>query len=400
MHENYLYQIWKTKRIPFHKLKLVSGEEFILLHQGIHNNESGPDFFCGKVKIDNLIWAGNIEIHVKSSDWYLHKHQLNKAYNNVILHVVLENDKQVIINNRELPTIELKDHIDLTHFSNRHGFKKNDFNCSQMIRHIDSIYLESMKNKVIIERLKRKSQLIDYESAVSFGQVLFVFIANAFGNKVNTTSFFELSQQLSIKILKRIHKEDINVVILGVSGFYEMDEVNKNEKLLWEFYKMKYDLKTMNFFQWKSKGLHSNGFPIQRMNQLSAFVQNFEFNLDFIHNTAEEIINFINNLFNFNKGKIKFSKSFIELIIINGFVPFIWWYSIKINDLTLNEKCLEILEILNSEKNSIIKKWANIGVECKKAIDSQALLEIYNQFCNNKRCLSCSVGNKILNVGE
>ncbi len=398
MNENYLHQIWKNKRLPFHQLKLVSGQDFTLLHQGVHNNESGPDFFCGKVKINDLIWYGNIEIHVKSSDWYLHKHQFDRAYDNVILHVVLENDKQVFINDRELPTLELKEHIDAIHFSKSHIFKKKDFNCSEMIQQIDSIYLESMKNKVIIDRLNRKSQLIDFNSPVDFSQALFVFMANAFGNKVNTTPFFELSQQLSINILKRINSEDITVLIFGVSGFYEMEEVNKDEKLLWDFYKRKYGLKTMNFYQWKRKGLRSNGFPIQRISQLSVFVQNFDFNLDFINKSAQDIINFVYDLFNYKSVKIKFSNSFIDLIIINGFVPFIWWYSIKINDLTMKDKVLDILELLNPERNSIIKKWNNIGVKCKKAFDSQALLEIYNQFCNNKRCLSCSVGNKILNV--
>ncbi len=398
MNENYLHQIWKKKRLPFHQLKLVSGQDFTLIHQGFHNHESGPDFFCGKLELDKIIWAGNIEIHVKSSDWFLHNHQNDRAYDNVILHVVFENDRQVFINNRELPTLELKGYIDELHFSKTLGFIKKDFACHNIIKEIDRIYLESMKTRVIIERLNRKSRLIESESNVLFNQVLFVFIANSFGNKVNSVPFFELSQQLPINILKRIKKEDIIILLLGVSGFYENGESELNEKALWDFYKTKYSLNVMNNFQWKKKGVHPSGFPFQRLSQLSVFIHKFDFNLDFMNKSTENIIHFIYTLFPNNSSKITFTNSFKDLIIINGFIPFLWWYSIKKNDLSIKEKVLEMLELLKSEKNSIIKKWNNIEVESKKAFDSQALLEIYNQFCNNKKCLSCSVGNKIMNL--
>ena len=398
MNENYLHQIWKSKRLPFHKIKLVSGQEFTLLHQGFYNNESGPDFFCGKVKIDNLIWTGNIEIHTMSSDWYLHNHHLDSAYDNVILHVVYKNDKQVFINNRELPTIELKSYIDTSHFKMFEGLKKTEFVCEKMMKDLDVIYLESMKNKVLVERLNRKSKLVNFQSTIPYNQVLFVFLANAFGNKVNSIPFFELSNHLPIGILKRHHQEHIIILLKGVSGFYELSRSDKKEKLIWEFYKKKYELNTMYLFQWKRKGVYPNGFPFHRISQLAFFVQFFDFNFDFIFKSAEEIINFILNLFKKDGSKIMFTSSFIHLIIINGFIPFIWWYSIKINDLNLKNKVFEMLDLLPAEKNSILKKWKNIGVESKKAFDSQALLEIYNQFCINKRCLSCSVGNKILNL--
>jgi hypothetical protein len=398
MKENYLHQIWKNKRLPFHQLKLVSGQDFTLIHQGMHNNESGPDFFCGKVKIDNIIWTGNIEIHKKSSDWFLHKHHLDKAYNNVILHVVYENDRQVFINNRELATVELKNYLDNSHLSFYTSYKKAEFTCQNLIQEIDDVYLESMKSKVIVDRLNRKSQLINFQGAITFNQSLFVFLANSFGNKVNSACFFELAQHISIRILKRIHRDHIIIVILGVAGFYELNNSSAEEKLIWDFYKVKYELKEMNLFQWKRKGVYPSGFPIERISQLSILVQNFDFNLDFMDKSAGEIINFIFDIFNKNGSKALITPSFINLIIINGFIPFMWGYSIKIDDLKLKEKVFEVLFLLKTENNSILKKWKKVGVESKKAFDSQALLEIYNQFCSNKRCLSCSVGNKILNI--
>ena len=398
MNEKYLHQIWKQKRLPFHKIKLESGAEFKLIHQGFYNTESGPDFFCGQIRIDHLNWFGNIEIHVKSSDWYLHNHQYDKAYQNVILHVVYENDRQVFINERVLPTIELKKHIDTDHFFHSMGREKDDISCSNMIKTIDSIYIESMKNRVLIDRLNRKSQLISIDSLVGIDQILFSFLVCSFGNKVNVTPFFELSNRVDVNLLKRLDHQDVKVVILGICGYYQQEKSENKEIERWTFLQRKYNLTSMEFFQWKTKGVRPLGFPYQRIIQLIGFIRNYDFKSDFMGKSSNEIIKFIYTLFSFSEGIKKYKdKSFVDLIIINGFIPFIWWFSIRNNEAHLKEVVFEILSLLNPEKNNVVKKWKDIEVVSKKAFDSQALLEIYNEFCINKKCLSCSIGNKIFN---
>jgi hypothetical protein len=398
MNENYLHQIWKNKRLPFHLLKLVSGQEFKLIHQGYYNRESGPDFFCGQVEINSIHWIGNIEIHVKSSDWYLHNHQVDRAYDNVILHVVFENDKQVLVNGVELPTLELKNYLDSEHFMIQSKVKIHEINCFKLIQSLDSIYLETMKSKVIVDRINRKSELIAIDSIKNMDQVLFTFLAHSFGNKVNTFPFIELTNRINIKILKRINEDDIQIIIFGIAGFYNSQNIDDDNKIKWEFYKQKYDLSSMDSFQWKMKGVRPDGFPLKRLVQLSHFIKHFNFNIEIIQNSSIEIIDFIESFFQISTDLKKwFSKSFIDLIIINGYLPFIWWYSKRINDDEMKKKVLEILTKLKSESNYIIEKWKLIGVNSKKAYDSQALLEIYNQFCINNKCLSCTVGNKLLN---
>jgi len=403
MKEEYLHLIWKQKRLPFHLMKLITGEKFQILNVGIHNNESGPDFFCGEVVIDNYNWIGNIELHVKSSDWNLHNHQLDKAYNNVILHVVYEYDKPIYINGRLLPTLVLKEYLDVKHFEKylNSTLKYSEFMCEKNTVYLDSIYLESMKQKVIINRIDRKINFISLIPNLDFNQVFYLFIANAFGMKVNSIPFQELANTLTLKMLHRERKENYCVLILGVSGLLDKDNLlfSKLDFNFWNFTKQKYSFISMDKFIWKKKGLRPSGFPEKRLLQFSKFIENFNFDTCFTDSTSKEILVFLKSVFhkiNSDSCNLKFSKGTIELIITNGFIPFIWWLGNYKNDFELKEKSIEILSLMNSESNATILKWTKIGVKNENAYDSQALLEIYNHFCSKKKCLFCDVGNKIL----
>ena len=406
MKEEYLHFIWKHKRLPFHLMRLTNGEEFRLKKTGKYNLESGPDFFDGEVIIDSVCWRGNIEIHIKSSDWNLHKHQFDKAYDNVILHVVYEHDKDIIVNDRVLPTIELKGVLHQEHYQNylKKATTFSDFLCSTFFSEIDVIYLESMKEKALINRLNKKINFLEINSdnEVDFGQVLYQFLGRSFGMKVNSIPFQELTNTLSLKIIKRERKEFISSLILGTSGLLSVSNCDENQKNNWVFLKEKHSLSSMPTYIWKKKGLRPSGFPLIRLTQFSKILENFDFNTVFTYYDTPKMLSYfyvildISSENELNINNFKMTKATKEMIILNCFVPFVWWFGTYKNDEIMKEKAIDVLHLLKPESNSIITKWNKIGVNIKNAYDSQALLEIYNEFCSQKKCLSCTVGNKII----
>lgn len=390
MKEEYLHHLWKNKQIPFHQLKLVSGEDILIYDVGQYNKfESGPDFSNGKIKIGNVTWFGNIELHLKSSDWYHHNHQLDRAYDNVILHVVYTHDQNVFINNKAIPTIELKGLIpEIEEVLNKH-----EFPCSTFLDELDPIYLESMKEKAIIKRLNRRLLDINkYGDESNPKQVLYSLLAQAFGCKINAQPFQELTNRIPIKLIIKEQCFNVKTLILNVSGIGERELLDKN----WIHLKSKYKLDTMSRHVWKHKGLRPKSFPEIRLLQFAEIVEKFDFDTSFVYLGSNELIKNLRSLLILSDKSIKISSAMIDLIIINCFVPFIWWYgNVKMNE-NIQEKSLDLLQFLNAEENHILKKWKAIGVNCINSYDSQSLLEIYNEFCTVKKCLFCEVGNKII----
>lgn len=390
MKEEYLHHLWKNKQIPFHQLKLVSGEDILIYDVGQYNKfESGPDFSNGKIKIGNVTWFGNIELHLKSSDWYHHNHQLDRAYDNVILHVVYTHDQNVFINNKAIPTIELKGLIpEIEEVLNKH-----EFPCSTFLDELDPIYLESMKEKAIIKRLNRRLLDINkYGDESNPKQVLYSLLAQAFGCKINAQPFQELTNRIPIKLIIKEQCFNVKTLILNVSGIGERELLDKN----WIHLKSKYKLDTMSRHVWKHKGLRPKSFPEIRLLQFAEIVEKFDFDTSFVYLGSNELIKNIRSLLILSDKSIKISSAMIDLIIINCFVPFIWWYgNVKMNE-NIQEKSLDLLQFLNAEENHILKKWKAIGVNCINSYDSQSLLEIYNEFCTAKKCLFCEMGNKII----
>lgn len=403
MKEAYLHFVWALKRLPFHQMKLTNGKSVLVKSTGIYNKESGPDFFDGEVLIDGISWRGNIELHVKSSDWNLHNHHTDKAYENVILHVVYEHDRDVVVHNQLLPTLELKNHLEEKHYLQflEMASWNNAFPCASEIANLDVIYLESMKEKALIDRLNRKVEFLNRLENGDYGQILYLFLANALGTKVNSVPFQELTHRLPLKIIKRESTEVTTALILGMSGCLGNSRLDLQLKNEWDFLKKKYELTQMDAFVWKKKGLRPASFPYLRLFQFSRIIQKFDFNLRFIMLRPDELLVYLNAFLTISKEKdaLNLSTSMKELIIMNCFVPFIWWYGEVTNDYNLKMNALELLNRLSPEDNSILKMWKQVGVKIKKAYDSQALLEIYTHFCKEKKCLSCTVGNKIMDKG-
>lgn len=394
------------KRIPFHQMLLQDGRAFRVISPGMHNeNNDGPDFYDAKIEIDGLIWVGPVELHVKSSDWYLHKHQTDSAYDNVILHVVYDDNQPIYQKERLIPSLELKSIIEPSHVSTYFKMKsvlKNDLTCSQQLHSLDSIYISSAIDRALISRMERKLAEIEQMGTNVPSEVLYRLIAKAFGSKVNNLPFEELTIRLPYSLLKQLKNKSKKLAIEYVSGLYQPNQVSEfldEKRLLREIAFL--NVESVNRKSWKFSGVRPTGFPTIRIQQFAEFLNYFDVDAISLDLTTEEILYLIQGaIANVNKqleAHLKISKALGELIIINAIVPFLVWLSKIIDRPDITQSGIELLSLLAPENNSITNAWKQFGVISKNAQESQGLIELYNEHCLKKKCLTCAVGNKILN---
>ncbi len=399
MKEIYLHYLWKYKLIPFHKMLLTTGENFKIVYQGDYNAyESGPDFLNAKVEIDGLLWVGNVELHVRSKDWFLHNHHIDHAYDSVILHVVYEENGNVLLNGCALPTLELKPIIDVHHYNKYVGLFKNKHTilCSTQIRNVHPIYLISLQEKALFQRLSRKTEnVLLLTGSKEANQVLYFLLARAFGTKINQLPFEELTQRLPLSLLKKQNKQHQQALVQFTSGMFSSD-FSKTIKSIASNGIVKKS-------SWKFCGTRPGNSPVVRIQQFSAIVREFDFETSFLYLSKEQLLEhwmlLLSRIVDV-KGEFDkvpdLSKSFKEQIIINCFVPFLFWYGQMSSDEQLIEKSMEILRLLPPEQNSILDKWKKIDISANNAAETQAFLEIFNEFCTRKKCLSCDIGIQLL----
>jgi hypothetical protein len=368
------------KRLPFPKLSLFDKKEFTILDFGTYNEfESGPDFQEASILYDDLKWFGSIEIHINASDWYKHKHHSDKAYNNVILHVVYNNDKEVVQNGRIIPTIELKTHIDSKHYEkfNQLNAMSFDIPCTNSILEIPRIYQTNMKDRAIETRLKRKLLELQKIHFLDDQHLLFILFARSFGSSVNQQPFESLAISFDIQQFLALPKGLRTKSLEQYAGFINNKDCNFFES---------------QFYQWRFKGLRPNSFPKKRIQLFSEFVSEFDFNFPFWDITTIDLIDFFSS-----QNVLSNNKSILQNILVNAIPLFLYRKAHLENEVSYINQAIELLKYLPTESNYITRKWSVIGIVPKNAFDSQAHLEIYKQFCTRKRCLNCSIGIKLLN---
>ncbi len=406
MKEEYLHYLWKMKRIPFHQMHLQDGRSFQVLSPGIHNEyNDGPDFYDAKIEIEGLIWVGHVELHVKSSDWYLHKHQFDTAYDNVILHVVYDDNQLVYQSHRLIPSLELKSIIDPTHVSNYFKLKsglKNDLTCSQHLPTLNEIYISSTIDRALVSRMERKLVDIIHMGLNEPSEVLYRLIAKAFGSKVNQLPFEELTIRLPYSLVRQLSKKKRKLAIEYVSGLFHPDRISEflnEERNLREIASL--NLGSVNNNSWKFAGVRPTGFPTIRIQQFAELLNYFNVDEISIEIRPSELLILIENAIakvNIQlTGHLKISKALGELIIINAIVPFLIWLAKRMDRPDITQSGIELLRLLSPESNAIISSWKHYGVIPKNAQESQGLIELYNEHCLKKKCLTCAIGNKILN---
>lgn len=423
MTEKYLHFIWKNKRLPFHLLKTTEGKAIRVLHVGTYNTASGPDFFNGQIELDNVVYNGNIELHIKSSDWIAHKHQHDPAYNNVILHVVYEHDQLIFVEGIPLTTLELKPFIDWKHFqqSTQFSVTKNSLACSVHFHTCpDPIKWNQVEN-ALFERIKRKANALSNEhppKSLNPKNVLFHAIATAFGMKTNALPFRELAARIPMEQFLKMKIPQKTALVFGVSGLFSSTDPDTYEQQLvneWKFQAAKLNLSSAQKQMWQFKGCRPSGFPTIRLVQFAQFIDTMDFTSAFWELPVEAIKSHLflclcapinddywRNHYHFGKEKKRpnsgvMSPETATVIIINSIVPYLWWLSDFTSNPIFRERGIDLLESLPAEKNQLLSDWKVVGMVPKSAADSQGLLEMTHQWCAKKICLKCRIGHHILN---
>ena len=420
MNESFLHYIWRYRLLK-PELFTTEGAPIEIIKSGEHNTDSGADFFDARIKIGETMWAGNVEIHKKSSDWSLHKHDDNEAYNNVILHVVYEDDKRIKKQNGGyIPTLVIKDQIlDYVIQNYKEIFaSKNTILCSNSLSEVNQLSLTNTLERMAVTRLEHKSEEVrKYLSYTknSWEDTFYWLLARYLGSSVNMLPFELLAKSLSLQILAK-HKNNrlqLEALLFGQAGMLESDfedDYPQQLKKEYNFLRKKYLLAPIDGHLWKLLRLRPSNFPTIRISQFADLIYKSSHLFSVLLETKD-----ISKLFSyfelsaseywdthyvFDKASMKrkktIGKSFVNVILINVLVSIVFEYGTQHGQEIYREKALHILENLLPEKNHIIEEWETVGIKPINALQTQALLELY-QNCKKKQCFSCGIGFQILN---
>lgn len=421
MQEDFIHFLWKFKKFDVLNVKTTTDDALQILDVGQHNFNSGPDFFNAKIKIAEQLWAGNVEIHLKSSDWYAHHHETDKAYDNVILHVVWDHDADVFRKNQSvIPTLELKNFVPEKLLKNYHQLfsaKKQWILCESNFAEVDDFILNHWKERLYIERLERKSQQIDlllHQTRQHWEEVLFRMLFRNFGLKVNADAFESIAKSIDFSIVRKIQSNplELEALFLGQAGLLNqtfedgyVNQLKQTYKYLTQKFSLQNDtVALLQFFR-----LRPSNFPTIRLVQLAQLYSK-HYNLfskvmahdgikDFYELFKVGVSEFWKTHYTFqtvSKSSDKtLTKSFIDLLLINTIIPIKYCYSQQMGKLD-TEIIFELASSIKAEDNAIIKKFNTLKPVATSAMDSQAFLQLKNKYCDAKKCLQCAIGNALI----
>lgn len=418
MNEKLLQYLWNFKIFNSFDFKDMEGNELEILDFGKWNFDSGPDFLFGKIKFKNLILAGNIELHVKSSDYIFHQHSGNPEFENLILHVVFNHDMEIEeLNKKNIPTLELKNYIDQNLLWKYESLlNENQFIPCANLFEASKIPFQ-FAEETLFKKLDEKSLEIEESLRINknnYEAVLFQNLAYAFGLKVNSLIFRQIAECLDFTIVNKIRQNQtqLEALFFGICNWLEnpKDEQTKIWRREFDFLKMKYQIDDLRF-QPKFSKLRPPNFPTIRLSQLASLYhlnQNLfskliaSKNMDDIAAIFSNVkaSDYWNDRFNFGKtstikGEKSLTKEFVELILINAILPLKYAYH-KNFDEDAADEILEFYRKITPEKNSIITSWNQLQVKTESALQSQAFLYHHKNFCLKKNCLNCGIGFQLL----
>ena len=415
MREEFLYYVWENRLID-KTLQTTEGESVEVVATGYRNTNSGPDFLEAKIQIGDKLWAGHVEIHVKSSDWKRHGHQTDKAYQNVILHVVYEHDTKV----NDIPTLELKGHFDETLFANYQRFISSQgwIPCEKSIAQVPVFTRLSWLDRMAVERLEGKSESVNKileTNQFDWEDALYKLLMRYFGLKVNNEAFEYLATILPFKTLLK-HADNllqVEAMLMGCAGFLEDDFTEEYPLLLkreFAVMKAKFNLLTMHAERWKFMRMRPSNFPTIRLAQMAQLIHKNGCLFSKIREAKNAVevralldvkaSEYWETHYRFettSESKPKhLGDATADILIINAVVPLLFCYGKLHKDESVCETALQFLEETKAEDNAIIRHFAQCGIYTENAMQSQALLHLYNMYCKRKRCLECRLGNVLL----
>ena len=425
MGEDFLQFVWKFRLLDKDSLHTTDGEELEIVSPGTHNRDAGPDFTGAKIRIGNVLWAGNVEIHVRASDWLLHRHQNDKAYDSVILHAVAIADATVTrANNETIPVIELKYPKSIEEKYRELADSSLDIPCRQHLSAIADFKIKHWLTRMSAERLEHKAEYIAEllrQTRGDFDRVFCQLLFRYFGFKVNSVPF-ELLAQGAAAVARKYCSSLLSTeaLLFGQAGFLDDaldgDAYYNSLQTEFRFLKTKHELRPMDKSLWKFARLRPYNFPTLRIAQMAALLHRCDNLFDAVlrasdlreHTALFEDVRaseYWDTRYVFGKASAKalpkrIGHTAAELIALNVTVPFIFAYASHRGDDDLREKALNLLEQFKPESNAIIRDWASAGIIASSASESQALLHLYSQYCIPKKCLQCAVGAGIVKLKE
>ncbi|WP_394751215.1 DUF2851 family protein [Spongiimicrobium salis] len=423
--ENLLHFVWKHQKLPLGDLYTSSGEKLMVLRPGLHNHLSGPDFFNAQVVIGTQEWAGNIEMHVKASDWYVHGHEKDPKYNTVILHIVWENDIDIFRNDTtRIPTLVLKEYLSskllMAHEKLLNKKEHKFINCEKEIGNLSHFLIKNWMDSLFIERLEEKTRRIEkrlkqFEN--DWEQLTFILLLKNFGSKINGNSFHEIGKGLNFSMIRKIRhdRHQLESVLFGMAGLLEnttiFDRYYTTLQDEFHFLKSKWNLKQHSGGYPEFFRLRPTNFPTIRLSQFAGLYE--KHNTVFGKLMAAETIAELRAIFeisasiywkdHFTFGKVsksstkRLSKAFIDLLIINTIIPLKFCYS-RYRGEDVSESLLAIGMAIKKEHNSIVTNFETLKIPIAHAMHSQAILQLYTSYCSANRCLQCAIGSNLMHT--
>lgn len=424
MKEKFLHFVWRFQLLHGFPLKTTDGVEVEIIKRGIWNKiDSGPDFSMAQIKIGKEIWMGNLEIHVNSSDWNLHGHSKDDAYQNIILHIVYKHDREIeSLVSKNIKTLELASYIPkevLANYEQMVHSERNFIPCEQSLHLIQKETLGFWLDRLMVERLERKTGEIEEEYRAhhkNWECLLFKKLAYAFGLKINADVFTDWANSFDFNVLVKVQQNSdwVHALFFGQAGFLDFQSRDTFVQLLqkeYAFLKRKFNLYPIQATQFKFFRLRPVSFPTVRLMQLAVLYSTYQNLFSFLMGTSSmekiykvfedlEYPEFWENHFTLQKESSvrstkAISRELVERITINVIIPLKYVYA-KHRGVDLFEELTDLLRSLPSEKNTLINRFSERGLKPRNALESQAFLELKKQFCDEKKCLNCALGLQIL----
>lgn len=421
MKEDFLHYIWKFKKFNITSLLSTNNETIDVISVGEHNYNSGPDFLNAKLRIGGQLWAGNVEIHLKSSDWYLHKHETDENYKNIILHIVWHDDAEIFLPNDQIvPTLVLKDYV---HLGVLNSYKlllsgiKQFINCEGSIGSVDEFVKDHWLERLYFKRLEDKTQWIEDTLRQTKGDwegVLFVMLMRNFGLKVNKEAFESIAASINFSIVRKLRAKpfQLEALFFGLAGFMKLecsDAYFLELQETYRFIKHKFSFEENAVIPPMFYKLRPNNFPTIRLSQIASLYADREnlFSRLMEARDPEAIYalfnikasGYWNTHYTFGKtckeSPKRITKTFVDLIIINTVIPLRFYYAASKGE--SDEKLiLNLISSLKPERNTIVSNFKQLGIPVNNSMHSQALVELFNTYCSKNKCLHCAIGNRLI----
>lgn len=422
MTEAFLQYVWQHSLLEG-PLTTVDGLPVVVERVGELNRDAGPDFFDARLVINNIRWAGNVEVHIKSSDWNLHHHSQDKAYNNVILHVVYINDVDIILENgKRMPTVVIADAIPDYVWNNYDNLMNpadnQEIPCASRLKEIPEFLLQMSQDRLLVERIERKSgdvQRILKESKGSWEQACYWLVARYFGGKTNAFPFELLAKTTPMGILAKIKDNPFRVesLFFGQAGLLERefaDEYPQAMRREYNYLQAAYGLSPIEGHLWKFFRLRPPSFPTLRISQFANLIckSNNLFSKMLEANDIKTLRSFFDvkvseywlTHYNFDKETPRRQKSIgkalVDSIIINAWIPLLFEYGVLHDDDHYKDQAFNLLQQLPPESNRITKLWEDEGIVPKNAAESQAVIQRYTEYCSQNKCLDCQLAFRLI----